>query len=94
MEVTAAMAAMAAMAAVAEIEVMAAMTAMAVIEKKYKFMYMMSLQFCEFFSINPCSSINGVEGKAGYRAGEKETIEFSHPFWIMHRFGIGVCYCS
>ena len=93
MEVTAAMAAMAAMVAVAETAVRAAMAAMAVMANKLNCIYLMSLQFCAFFALT-CISINDVKEKAGHRTGEKETIKFSHPFWMLHRFGIGVCYCS
>jgi hypothetical protein len=90
MEVTAAMAAMV---AVAEMVVMAAMAAMAVMAKKLKCIYLMSHQFCAFFALT-CISINGLKEKTGHRVREKETIEFSHPLWMLHRFGIGECYCS
>ena len=90
MEGTAAMAAMAATVAVKETAVRAAMAAMAVMAKKLKFIYLMSHQFCAFFALT-CISINGVKEKAGHRVGEKETIEFSHPLWMLHRFGIGLC---
>ena len=72
---------------------MAVMAAMTVMTKK-RCTYLMSLQFCASFALNPCISSNGVEGKVRHRAGKKETIESSHPFWMLHRFGIGVCYCS
>ena len=93
MEVTAAMAAMVAVAEMAVMAAMAAMAAMAVMAKKLKFIHLMSHQFCAFFALT-CISINGVKEKAGHRVGEKETIEFSHPLWMLHRFGIGVCNCS
>lgn len=54
----------------------------------------MSLQFCAFFALNQCISINGLKGNAGHRVEEKETIKFFHPFWMLLRFGIDVCYCS
>ena len=92
MEVTAAMAAMVAVAEMAVMAAMAAMAAMAVMAKKLKFIYLMSHQFCAFFALT-CISINGVKEKAGHRGGE-ETIEFSHLLWMLHRFGIGECYCS
>ena len=90
------MAAMAATVAVKETAVraaMAAMAVMAVMAKKLKCIYLVSLQFCAFFALT-CISINGVKEKAGHRVGEKETIEFSHPLWMLHRFGIGLCNCS
>ncbi len=40
-----------------------------------------------------CISINGVRERAGHRAEAKEKFKFSHPLWMLHRFGIGVCYC-
>ncbi len=93
MEVTAAMAAMVAVAEMAVMAAMAAMAAMAVMAKKLKFIYLMSHQFCAFFALT-CIFINGVKEKTGHRVGEKETIKFSHPLWMLHRFGIGECYCS
>ncbi len=93
MEVTAAMAAIVAVAEMVVIAAMAEMAVMAVMAKKLKCIYLMSLQFCAFFALT-CISINGVKEKAGHRVGEKETIEFSHPLWMLHRFGIGECYCS
>ena len=86
------MAAMAATVAVKETAVRAAMAAMAVMAKKLKCIYLVSLQFCAFFALT-CISINGVKEKAGHRGGE-ETIQFSHLLWMLHRFGIGECYCS
>ncbi len=87
------MAAMAATVAVKETAVRAAMAAMAVMAKKLKCIYLVSLQFCAFFALT-CISINGVKEKAGHSAGEKDTIWFSHPLWMLYRFVISVCYCS
>ena len=64
---------------------MAAMAAMAVkvtMAKIVKWVYLMSRQFCSHV-LNPCFTINDGERKAGHRVGEKETMESSHPFWML-----------